>query len=103
MRLWRLIWAVSQHRRREFWLGLMLWVGFFTMPAVSGYLLSRGYATLSAGDTRATLWWAAAVALSELIRMLFVHAGAMVWVRVWIHMQSLLRANMLAAQLASGR
>ena len=38
----------------------------------------------------------------EMIRMATIHWGALVWTRVWIHMQSFLRANLLAAQLASG-
>lgn len=31
-----------------------------------------------------------------------VHFGALTWTRCWIHMQTLLRANLLAAQVASG-
>ena len=39
----------------------------------------------------------AAVFAAELLRMLTVHAAAISWVKVWVHMQSLLRANLLAA------
>ncbi len=100
--VWRLAWAVSQHRPRAFWLGSFLWIVFFTLPALTGYLLGRGYDALAAGDTAATYRWAAAVLASELLRMAAVHAAAIVWIRVWVHMQSLLRANLLAAQVASG-
>ncbi|HZY06434.1 MAG TPA: ABC transporter ATP-binding protein, partial [Ilumatobacteraceae bacterium] len=31
-----------------------------------------------------------------------IHLGALMWTRAWVHMQSLLRANLLAAQVASG-
>lgn len=93
---------MSQHRAKQFWLGLGLWVVFFTTPAFTGYFLSRGYSTLSVGNVRGTLGWAGLVAASEVVRMFVVHAGAMVWTRVWVHMQSLLRANLLAAQMASG-
>lgn len=100
--VWRLAWRVSQHRRREFWIGSSLFIYFFLAPAITGYALSRGYVALSDGRTTDTYWWALAVALSEVVRMISVHHGALVWVRVWTHMESLLRANMLTAQLASG-
>jgi ATP-binding cassette subfamily B protein len=31
-----------------------------------------------------------------------IHLGALAWTRAWVHMQSLLRANLLTAQVASG-
>jgi ATP-binding cassette subfamily B protein len=102
LNVWTLSWQVSQHRPGEFWLGAFLWICFMTTPVLTGYFLSRGYDALATGDTRATYGWALAVLASEVVRMLFVHAAAIVWTRVWVHMQSLLRANMLAAQVASG-
>jgi ATP-binding cassette, subfamily B, bacterial len=100
--VWSLAWRVALHRPREFWIGWALFVVFFTMPAISGYLLAQGYRALEAGDTTATVWWAAAIAASETVRMVAIHHGALIWTRVWIHMQTLLRANMLSAQMASG-
>ncbi len=100
--VWKLAWRVSQHRPREFWWGWSLFVVFFMMPAFTGYFLGRGYSALEAGDTDVTLWWAAAIALSETIRMVAIHHGALIWTKAWIHMQTLLRANMLSAQMASG-
>ncbi|WP_051063017.1 ATP-binding cassette domain-containing protein [Ilumatobacter nonamiensis] len=100
--VWALAWRTSQHRPREFWVGWLLFVVFFTMPAVTGFLLARGYAALESGDTTATVWWAGGIAVSETIRMTAVHHGALIWTKAWIHMQTLLRANMLSAQMASG-
>jgi ATP-binding cassette subfamily B protein len=100
--VWRLAWRVSQHRPREFWWGWSLFVVFFMMPAVTGYFLGRGYSALEAGETDETIWWAAAIAVSETIRMVAIHHGALIWTKAWIHMQTLLRANMLSAQMASG-
>lgn len=100
--VWQLTWRVSQHRPREFWTGWSLFVVFFTMPAITGLLLGRGYRALQAGDTTQTIWWAAAIAVSETIRMVAIHHGALIWTKAWIHMQTLLRANMLSAQMASG-
>lgn len=100
--VWSLAWRVAQHRPREFWLGWFLFVVFFTMPAMTGFLLARGYGALERGDSTETVWWAAAIAASETLRMVAVHHGALIWTRVWLHMQTLLRANMLSAQMASG-
>ena len=100
--VWRLAWRVSQHRPREFWTGWALFVVFFTMPAVTGLMLARGFEALSDGNTSLTYRYAAAVAASELIRMIAIHWGALIWTAAWIHMQTFLRANLLAAQMASG-
>ncbi len=100
--VWGLAWRVAQHRPREFWLGWLLFVVFFTMPAITGYLLARGYGALERGDSTETIWWSVAIAVSETIRMVSIHHGALIWTRVWLHMQTLLRANMLSAQMASG-
>ena len=100
--VWSLAWKVAQHRPREFWIGGGLFILFFVTPALTGYLMSRGYESLSRGQVGTTAKWAAAVAVTEVARMAFVHGGAVVWTRVWVFMQSLLRANLLAAQMASG-
>ncbi len=100
--VWRLAWRVSQHRPYEFWMGWGLFIVFFTMPAVTGFLLAQGYEALQRGDASETVWWAVGVAASETVRMTAVHHGALIWTKAWIHMQTLLRANMLSAQLASG-
>jgi ATP-binding cassette, subfamily B, bacterial len=36
------------------------------------------------------------------VRMASVHFGAVMWTKSWVHMQTLLRANLLTAQVASG-
>ncbi len=100
--VWSLAWRVAQHRPREFWLGWFLFVVFFTMPALTGYLLAQGYGALERGDWTETIWWSVGIAISETIRMVAIHHGALIWTRVWLHMQTLLRANMLSAQMASG-
>ena len=100
--VWRLAWRVSQHEPRSFWLGWGAFVIFFSMPAVTGYLLSRGFDALSAGDTSAVYRWGLAVAVAETLRMASIHFGAVTWTKAWAHMQTLLRANLLTAQVASG-
>jgi len=100
--VWRLAWRVSQHRPRLFWLGWTLFVMFFTFPVLGGWLLGRGFSALEAGDHTRVYWFAAAALLTDVCRMATIHAGALIWTRVWVHMQTLVRANLLTAQLASG-
>ncbi len=78
--MWALAWRVSQHRPKEFWIGWLLFVVFFTMPAISGYLLGQGYDALEQRRRRRR-WWAAAIAVSETIRMVSIHHGALIWTK----------------------
>ncbi len=102
MSLWRLALRVAGHERRRFVLGLALFVAFFTFPVLSGWLLGQGFGALRDGDTRRVMVLAAAVAVNEVFRMASIHWGALVWTEVWVAMQTFLRANLLAAQMASG-
>ncbi len=98
----RLAWRVSQHEPRSFWLGWALFIVFFSMPAFVGYALSRAFTALGDGDTGGVYTWALVSLGAEVVRMAAVHAAALLWTRSWVHMQTFLRANLLAAQLASG-
>jgi ATP-binding cassette subfamily B protein len=100
--VWRLGWRVSQHEPRSFWSGYLLFVLFFTFPVLSGWLLGRGFNALSTGHNSQVYWIAGVLVLVEIARMSTIHLGALMWTRAWVHMQSLLRANLLTAQVASG-
>lgn len=102
MSVWRLGWRVAQHEPRSFWAGYLLFVMFFTFPVLSGWLLGRGFNALSTGHNSRVYWIGAALALCEVARMSSIHLGALAWTTAWVHMQSLLRANLLTAQMASG-
>ena len=102
MSIWRLGWRVSQHEPRSFWTGYLLFVLFFTFPVLSGWLLGRGFNALSTGHNNRVFWIGGALVLCEVARMSAIHLGALSWTRAWVHMQSLLRANLLNAQVASG-
>ncbi len=102
MSIWRLGWRVSQHEPRTFWTGYLLFVLFFTFPVLSGWLLGRGFNALSTGHNTRVFWIGGALVLCEVARMSCIHIGALNWTRAWVHMQSLLRANLLNAQVASG-
>jgi ATP-binding cassette subfamily B protein len=93
---------VSQHEPRSFWAGYLLFVLFFTFPVLSGWLLGRGFDALSTGHNSRVYWIGAALVVCEVARMGSIHLGSLAWTRAWVHMQSLLRSNLLNAQVASG-
>ena len=65
-------------------------------------MLSQGFEAIAQDDLATVLRWAVLFAVVETVRMATIHYGALVWMRAWVHMQSFLRANLLAAQVASG-
>ncbi len=46
--------------------------------------------------------WAGALLILEIARMSAIHWGAITWTRAFVHMETFLRANLLAGQMASG-
>jgi ATP-binding cassette, subfamily B, bacterial len=102
MNVWKLAWRVSQHDRRTFWLGWGSFVLFCTFPVAIGWLLGRGFGALEDGDVGRVVRIAIAVLVLEMARMATIHFGAITWTQAWVHMQTFLRANLLAAQMASG-
>lgn len=102
MSVWRLAWRTANHRPRTFWLGWSLFVLFFTFPVAIGWLLGTGFDALSDGRSGRVYAIAACIAVLEVARMATIHVGALVWTQAWAHMQTLLRANLLVAQMASG-
>lgn len=102
MNVWRLSWKVSQHEAKTFWLGWVFFIMFFVIPVGIGWALSRAFDALSNGDSGSVYRWLAALVVLEAARMGSIHGAALVWTRVWVQMQTFLRANLLAAQVASG-
>ena len=102
MPVWRLAWRVSQHEPKSFWVGWSCFVLFFTFPVANGWLLGRGFDAISRHDTGHVYVLAVLLALSEALRMASIHFGALIWTQAWVHMQTLVRSNLLAAQMASG-
>lgn len=99
--MWRLCWRVSQHEPRSFWIGWIAFIVFFTLPALNGYVLGRGFDALNDGDTSAVYRFAILLAVTELVRMAVIHFAAIMWTKAWVHMQTILRGNLLLAQMAS--
>ncbi len=102
MNVWQLAWRVSQHERRRFWVGWALFVLFFIIPIAIGWTIGRAFDAVGDGDTERALRWVVLLVVAEAARMASIHAAALVWTRVWVQMQTFLRANLLVAQVASG-
>ena len=100
--VWRLGWRVANHRPKLFWASWLLFVLFFTFPVLNGWLLGRGFHALETGHQSQVYWYAAGALVCDALRMACIHGGALSFTRVWVHMQTFLRANMMTAQLASG-
>ncbi|MAT04611.1 MAG: HlyB/MsbA family ABC transporter [Acidimicrobiaceae bacterium] len=102
MNAWQLAWRVSQHDRRTFWAGEVLFVLFFVFPVGIGWVLGRAFDAVGDGDVSTAIRWVGVLLVLEAGRMATIHAAALVWTRVWLQMQTFLRANLLTAQVASG-
>lgn len=100
--LWRVGAQLAAHEPRSFWSGWAFFILFFTAPAFVGYSFGRGFAALGDGDTASVVRWGLAMAAFEFLRLAAVTFGALQWTKAWVHVQTLLRGNMLAAQMASG-
>ena len=98
----RFAWRAVQQRPRRYWRSVAGFAMFVLGPLATGWLVGRGYHALELGEQRRVWWFAAAAIASELARALGLWFGAMNWTRTWVHAESLMRANMLQAQLASG-
>lgn len=95
-------WKVANHEPRTFWWGSGFFTLFFMLPAIIGLVLAQAFDALADGDTGAVYRWALVLVGLEIVRMASVHAGAVIYTKAWIHMQTFIRANLLAAQVASG-
>ena len=100
--IWRLAWIISQERRYEFWWSFVTFLAFFTMPAAIGYMLGEAFDALSDGNSSRLYWMAGAMAVAEFLRLAILHVGAIFFTRAWVLMKSLMQANMLVGQVASG-
>jgi ATP-binding cassette, subfamily B, bacterial len=102
MNVWRLIWKVTQHRAKPFWIGTLLFCVFLIFPVSNGWLIGRSFTAVEQGRNTTAFLLAGVILINEILRMTSIHIAALYWTRTWTHMQTFLRANLLAAQLASG-
>lgn len=93
----------ANFRARQYWLGMTGWTLFFISPVLPGWLIGSVFDELqSTGVTTRLVVLLAALAVAEIgsiLMMLVVHP---VYVRGMESSKSLMRANAVQAQLASG-
>jgi ATP-binding cassette subfamily B protein len=98
--VWRLSWRVMKHRWDVYIGATALFILFFTIPVGIGWVLGRAFDAIATGEPVGR--WVAALVVLEVARMGSIHAAGLMFTRSWAHMQTFLRANLLAAQVASG-
>lgn len=101
--VWALSWRISQWRARQFWTSVGLWCGFFVTPAAIWWAGGRAYDAVEVGDAGAAAAWALLLLAAEAAQFAFLYFGVFVFVGLWVQLESLLQANMLTAQVASGK
>lgn len=108
MNLWRLSWRVAWNKPKQMILGTLLFWLFFAMPALIGFLIAETFDALAGispedGSGAGRVYWlAASIFGTEMIRLVTLFYAAVEYTKAWELQQSLLRSNMLRAQIASG-
>lgn len=100
--IWRVAWRTVRHEPRSFAIGSAWFYVFFLMPAVVGWVLSRGFDRLGDGDPASAYRWAGVLLVAEGVRMASLQLALPTYMAAWVHMLTITRGNMLAAQLVSG-
>ncbi|MGH8896156.1 MAG: ATP-binding cassette domain-containing protein [Egibacteraceae bacterium] len=104
LRVVALGWRLARHQPRRFAIGAALWIAWWASPFFVGLTLQAVFDAI-AGQQPATLSLGALLALFAAIeasRLAVFSTGVMIWRRWWTYAETLLRENMLRAQLASG-
>lgn len=104
LRVVALGWRLARYQPRRFAAGATLWVAWLASPLLVGLALRAVFDAIT-GQQHAQLSLGALLALLvavEASRLILFYTAAVVWKRWWVYCETLLRANMLCAQLASG-
>ena len=102
MNVWRLSWRVAAHKARYTRRSFGAFIVFLVLPAAVGFVLAQAFRALEDGAIGRVYVLAGVLVLIEAARMLALHFGALWFMQAWEFWQSLLRGNMLTAQLSSG-
>ncbi len=114
MMLWRWLWRTMVHEPVSLVRGWTLFLFFFVSPALTGWAFGKGFTALreldgtgvdgkvTEGSLNMVLVWAAVIAASEIGRIVTLYFGVIEWTRSWTHMETILRGNLLRAQMSSG-
>lgn len=102
MSAWHLTWRAIRHESRYYWAGLGMFLLFFTMPALLGYVIGQAFTALDDNNPGRLYWLAGILLILEVTRMVTLQFGAVLFTQAWEYIRAILRYNMLDAQLASG-
>ena len=88
----------------RFVVGALLWIGWWSAPALAGLLLQAIFDAISADASAAWNVPTLAVLLLtvEGTRLLIFSGAVVLWSRWWVSMETLLRTNLLRSQMTSG-
>lgn len=91
-------------QRVRFVIGAVLWIGWWSAPALAGLVLQAIFDAISADAPAALNVPTLAVLLMavEGTRLLIFSGAVVLWSRWWVSVETLLRGNLLRAQMASG-
>ncbi len=100
----RLAVRVAGFQRVRFVIGTVLWIGWWSAPALAGLVLQAIFDAISADAPAALNVPTLAVLLMavEGTRLLIFSGAVVLWSRWWVSVETLLRSNLLRAQMASG-
>ncbi len=99
----RRVLAAADFRRRQYWLGMTGWTIFFISPILPGWLIGRFFDELQSRGVTATLVvLLAGLTLAELGLIAMMALAHPVYIKGVESSKSLIRANAVQGQLASG-
>lgn len=106
MCIWRWCWRANTHEPTSLANSWMIFVVYFAIPAGTGFAFAKAYDAMadlgSGGSFTPVLVWAAVVAVAESLRLISLYVGVLEWTKSFTHTETLLRSNLLGAQLENG-
>jgi ATP-binding cassette subfamily B protein len=101
---WRIGWALARYIPGLYFLGGLVWVGFFTIPIVTGLVLQRLFDELSGGlpaGAASALWLCVALVVVEGVRGGLLWIMLNIWPYWWNGVATLMRTNVLGSLLGA--
>jgi ATP-binding cassette, subfamily B, bacterial len=94
---------LANFRPRQFWLGTLAWIVFFAFPLLPGWLMRNAYDQIKgSGLSKTFLLFSFGALLSEVVMAVILYFGHSTYMRGFEAGETLVRANLLHAQLANG-
>jgi ATP-binding cassette, subfamily B, bacterial len=101
---WRVGWRLALYLPRVYFVGGLVWVGFFTIPIVTGLVLKGLFDQLSGGlpsGAADALWLCVALVVVEGVRGGLLWIMLSIWPYWWNGISTLMRTNVLGSLLGA--